>query len=181
MCASGTSRPPPPPFSFILCRLAIETSLAKSQETKNSVCMSLKCVFSFSLYFLILCRLVFLFYLFCAVWLSKQVSPNRRRRRIHFLCLYTIVFCFFYTVSAQCESDLEIKGRFGETCFDSQTAQNKENKKTSQHKIRKYKENEKTHFKDIQNEFFVSCDLARLVSIAKLHKIKKIKRLAGTK
>ena len=34
------------------------------------------------------------FLLFCAVWLSKQVSPNRRRRRIHFLCLYTSIFFF---------------------------------------------------------------------------------------
>ena len=77
---------------FILCRLAIETSLAKSHETKNSFSMSLKCAFSFSLYFLILCQLVFLFSLFCAIWLSKQVSPNRRRLRIHFVPASLFIF-----------------------------------------------------------------------------------------
>ena len=53
---------------------------------------------SFSLYFLILCRLVFLFSLFCAVWLSKQVSPYRSQETensfcmsFHFLCIS--LFC----------------------------------------------------------------------------------------
>ena len=54
--------------------------------------------------------------------------------------------------------------------LECQTAQSKENKKASRHKIRKYKE----------NGFGSSPAILRSCFFAKRHEVKKIKRLAGT-